>query len=323
MHQMFKNNKVLVTGGAGFIGTNLIKRLLGSGADIRATFHRQEPKGLSDKVDYIKADLKLEKDCQKVVQGIDYVFMCSAYSSGAEEIDATPLVHVTPNIVMTAFMLEAAYKAGVKKFLYMSSCVIYPLSDTPLKEERGHDDPLFDKYFLIGSMKRYGEKLCQAYSEKIKNPMPVVVVRPTSVYGPHESFDRRKSHVIPALIRKVVERHDPIEVWGNGTALKDFIFIDDLVEGMLLAMEKMNVFMPVNLGSGEQTSIRDIIDAIIRIDNYDNARIIFNPSKPVMLPKMLIDITRAKEVLDFKATTSVEEGLRKTVEWYRQNKTTD
>ena len=315
---MFNNSNVLVTGGTGFIGTNLIKKLLETGAIVKATFHRQEPTEFLDQVDYVRAELTKREDCQRVVQGSDYVFMCSAYALGAGKSEEEKLQHTTADIIMTDFMLEAAHRARVKKFLWISSCVMYPLSNTPLKEEQGHDNPLFDKYFIIGSAKRYGEKLCQKYAEKTVNPMPVVVVRPTSAYGPHENL--ATSHVIPALIRKVVERHNPVEVWGDGTAIKDLIFVDDLVEGMLLAMEKVNKFMPINLGSGKQTSIKEIIETIIKVDGYNGARIVFDTSRPTMLSKILIDVTRAKEILGFKARISLEEGLKKTIEWYRQNR---
>jgi len=315
---VFRNSKVLVTGGTGFIGTNLIKRLLETEAIVRATFHQQKPTEFLDRVNYVKAELTKEEDCRRVVQGSDYVFMCSAYALGAGKSEEEKVRHTTADIEMTALMLEAAHRARVKKFLWISSCTIYPLSDAPLKEEQGHANPLFEKYFIVGSTKRRGEKLCQEYAEKTTNPMPVVIVRPTSAYGPHENL--ATSHVIPALIRKVIERHDPVEVWGDGTAIKDLIFIDDLTRGMLLAMEKLDKFMPINLGSGEQTSIKEIIETVIQIDGYNNARIVFDTSKPTMLPKMLVDVTRAKEVLGFKTTTSLEDGLRMTIEWYRQNK---
>jgi len=246
--------------------------------------------------------------------------MCASVSSGAAVIQKTPMIHVTPNDAMSAFMLKAAYEAGVKKFLFISSCTIYPLSDVPLKEEDDRNGPLFEKYYFVGTMKRYIEDLCRMYAEKISPPMPVVVVRPTSVYGPHDCFDWESSHVIPALVRKIVERHDPVEIWGDGTAIKDCIFVDDLVKGMLLAMKKISTFMPVNLGSGKQTSIREITETIIQVDNYHDARIVFNRSKPTMLPKMLIDVSRASDVLGFKAITNIEDGIRKTVEWYRQNR---
>lgn len=315
---MFKNSKILVTGGAGFIGTNLIKKLLEAGAVVKATFHEQKPTEFLDQVDYVKAELTRKEDCQKVVQGADYVFMCSAYALGAGKSEEEKLRHATADIIMTALMLEAAHRARVKKFLWISSCVIYPLSGTPLKEERGHDDPLFEQYFIIGSAKRRGEKLCQEYAEKTVNPMPVVVIRPTSAYGPHENL--ATSHVIPALISKVIKRHNPVEVWGDGTAIKDIIFIDDLIEGMLLAMEKIDKFIPINLGSGKQTSIKEIIETIIRVDGYHDAQIVFDASKPTMLPKILVDVTKAKEILGFETTTSLEEGLRKTIEWYRRSK---
>lgn len=314
---MFRNSRVLVTGGVGFIGTNLIKKLLQTGANIKATFHQQDPTEFLDQVDYVKTELTREEDCQKVVQGSDYVFMCSAYALGAGKSEEEKRRHASDDIKMSALMLEAAYKARVRKFLWTSSCAIYPLSDTPLKEEQGHDDPLFEKYLIVGSTKRRGEKLCQEYAEKINNSMPIVVVRPTSAYGPHENL--ATSHVIPSLIQKVIERRNPVEVWGDGTATKDLIFADDLAKGMLRAMERINKFMPINLGSGKQTSIREIIETIIKVDKFEDARIAFDPSKPTTLPKMLVDVTRAKEILGFKAMTSVEEGLKKTIQWFRQN----
>lgn len=317
---MFSDKKVLVAGSTGFIGVNVVNQLLRVGANVRVTLHKKNPLTSDFRVEYLKADLSRWEDCQKAVEDIDYVFMCASVSSGAAVIQETPMVHVTPNDAMNAFMLKAAYEAKVKKFLFISSCTIYPLSDRPLKEHEDRSGPLFEKYYFVGTMKRYVEDLCRMYAEKIKNPMPIVVVRPTSVYGPHDDFDWKSSHVIPALIRKAVERHNPIEVWGDGTAIKDLIYIDDLVEGMFLAMEKLETFTPLNIGSGLQISIKEILDSILRADSYENAKINFDVSKPTMLPKMLIDVSLAKKIIGFEARISPQEGLKRTIEWYRRTR---
>jgi len=317
---MFSNKKVLVTGGAGFIGVNVINRLLIDGARIRATLHRKDPVILDSGIEYVRTDLSKWGNCQKAVEDMDYVFMCASVSSGAAVIQETPLVHVTPNDAMNAFMLKAAYEARIKKFLFISSCTVYPPSDHPLRENEDRNGPLFEKYYFVGTMKRYIEDLCRMYSEKIKNPMPIVVIRPTSVYGPYDDFGWESSHVIPALIRKVAERHDPVEVWGDGTAIKDIVYIDDLTEGMFLAMEKMETFTPLNVGSGRQISIKEILDIVLSADNYENAGISFDTSKPTMLSKMLIDVSLAKKTIGFEAKVTPPEGLKRTMKWYRQNR---
>ncbi len=319
MFKMFKDKKILVAGGAGFIGTNLIKRFLALGADnIRATSHRKEPTILNKRVEYMKCDLTKKEDCQKVVKGVDYVFMCAANTSGAGVMENTPLVHVTPNVLMNTLVLEASYEAKVKKFLYFSTNAVYPITDYPVKEEEMMKGDLFEKYFCVGWMKRFTEILCEMYATKIKNPMKVVVVRPANTYGPYDDFEWETSHVIPALIRKAVERHEPIEVWGDGNDIKDFIYIEDLVEGVLLAMEKIETFDPVNIATGKPCTIKEVLNAILIADNYQDAKIVFNSSKPTMIPKRLIDTSKAKKLLGFEAKTSLIDGIKRTVEWYRK-----
>jgi len=316
---MFKDKKILVGGGAGFIGTNLIKRFLALGADnIRATIHKKEPTILNKRIEYMKCDLTKKEDCQKVVKGVDYVFMCAANTSGAAVMEKTPLVHVTPNVLMNSLMLEAAYEAKIKKFLWFSSNSVYPVTDYPVKEEEMMKGDLFEKYFCVGWMKRFIEILCEMYATKIKNPMKVVVVRPANIYGPYDDFEWETSHVIPALIRKAVERHKPIEVWGDGNDIKDFIYIEDLVEGVLLAMEKIETFDPVNIATGKPCTIKEVLNAILIADNYQDAKIVFNSSKPTMIPKRLIDTSKAKKLLGLEAKTSLIDGIKRTVEWYRK-----
>lgn len=316
MNQFFKKKKVLVTGGAGFIGTNLILKLLLTGAKIYASFHNKLPQIKSTKINYIKADLTKTTDCKKVVKDIDLVFMCAAVTSGAAVIEKTPLVHVTPNVIMNSLMLEAAQKAGVKKFLFLSSNTVYPLMDFPVKETDVNYN-LFEKYFPVAWMKIFTEKMCEMYATKIKNPMTTIVIRPGNVYGPYDDFDWQSSHVIPALIRKAVERQHPLEVWGTGYDIKDFIYVEDLVEGLILAMEKINQFDQINIGGGKPITLRQVLKEILRADNFKNPKIIFNRSKPTMIPVRLININKARKILDFTPKTSLKTGIRKTVEWYK------
>ncbi|MFC1594561.1 NAD-dependent epimerase/dehydratase family protein [Candidatus Omnitrophota bacterium] len=315
---MFKNKKILVAGGAGFVGVNLIGRLLELGADVRATLH-SKPAVLNDsRISYIQCDLTKSEDCARAVKGVQLVFMAAANTSGAAVMAKTPLVHVTPNVIMNTLLLDAAYQEGVEKFLFISSNTVYPSTDYPVQEDEMLRGELFEKYFCVGWMKRFTEILCQMYAEKIKNPMSTVVVRPANIFGPYDDFEWETSHVIPALIRKVVERHDPIEVWGDGSDIKDLIFIDDFIQGMLLAMEKIDTFDPINIGTGRPMSIQEALQAILKVDDYRDAKIAFNASKPTMIPKRLIDVSKAKKLLGFQAKTSFEEGAQKTIQWYRQ-----
>jgi len=313
---MYKGANVLVTGGAGFIGTNLIKRLKDLGSNVRATWHKKRPIIEDRKVEYIQCDLQKPDDCAKVCQGIEYVFLCAANTSGAAVMEKTPLVHLTPNILMNSLMLEAAYAAGVRKTLFISSNTVYPVTEHPVKENEV-TNLFYEKYFIVAWMKRFTEIMCEMYSTKIKKPMKTVVVRPANSFGPYSDFEWETSHVLPAMIRRVVERHDPIKVWGDGKDIKDFIFVEDLVEGLLAAMEKIDGFDPINIASGNQYVLRDILKTIIEIDGYKNAKIEYDSTKPTMIPKRLIDPSKAKEKLGFVAKTPIEEGLKKTISWYR------
>lgn len=315
----FKDKKVLVAGGTGFVGINLINRLLPLGARIRATIHRKEPVVIDDRIEYIRCDLTKMEDCQKAVAGMDYVFLCAANTSGAAVMTKTPMIHVTPNLLINSQMLEATYFAKVKKFLWLSSTTGYPpTGDRPVKEEEMFDGEPYEKYFFVGWMKRFTEILCQMYSKKLKEPMTTVVLRPTNIYGEYDDFEFETSHVLPALIRRVVERHDPIVVWGSGDDVRDLIYIDDLIDAMLLAMEKIESYNPINIGLGKAYSIKEILPMILEIDGYTDAKIKFDTSKPSMIPIRLIDMTKAKTILGFTPKTELKDGIKKTTKWYRK-----
>ncbi|MBI4398006.1 MAG: NAD-dependent epimerase/dehydratase family protein [Candidatus Omnitrophica bacterium] len=315
---MFNNSRVLVTGGAGFIGTSLIARLLNENCHIRATVHQTQPRIHDSRIEYVSADLTQKEDCIRVTQGMDYVFMCAAVTSGALAINATPLIHVTPNVVMNAYMLEASYNQKVKKFLFISSSAAYPpTGNRPVREEEMFGEDPYPVYYFSGWMKRYSEILCKTYAEKINPPMSVVVIRPSNAYGPYDKFDFRTSHVTAALIRKVIERQNPLVVWGTGNDVRDLIYIDDLVGGMLLAFRTSEKYLTVNIASGLVISVKELVNEILALDNYFDADIEYDSSKPSTIPQRQIDTSYAKKILGFQAKTPLTQGLRKTIDWYR------
>ena len=318
MSTIFHQKKILIAGGTGFVGINLINRMLSLGANVRATIHRKAPVIVDERIDYVPCDLLAMEDCRKVVAGMDYVFMCAANTSGAAVIAATPLVHVTPNIMMNAQIMEAAYFAKVKKFVFLSSNAAYPPSDRRYvaEQEMFNADP-HDIYFGVAWMKRYTEILCRMYSQKLKTTMPSLVVRPSNIYGPQDDFDPATSHVMAATIRKVVERQNPLKVWGTGDDVRDLIYIDDFIDGLLLAAEKVNTYDPFNIAFGKGYSIKQLLEMLMEIEGCRDLKIEYDPSKPSMIPIRLIDVSKAQRDLGFQAQTDVREGMIKTIKWYK------
>ncbi len=314
----FAGKKVLVAGAAGFIGTNLALRLAALGAKLRLTVHTKPLQAQLAGAESVNVDLRRPEDCARAVEGMDFVFICSAYTTGAAEIRNKPLVHVTPNVLINTLLLEAAYQARVAKVCFISSAAAYPSTGTrPVTEpEMFNGDPI-DVYFPAGWMKRYAEVLCRTYAEKISPPMPAVVVRGSNVYGPYDKFDFAVSHVTAALIRRVVERQSPLEVWGTGEDIRDLIYIDDFVDGMLAAFSADLPYLAVNLCAGRGYSVKQILQTILEVDGFRDADVKFNPSRPSTAPIRLVDNRLARDMLGFEAKTGLAEGLGRTLQWYR------
>ena len=317
---LFKNIKILVAGATGLIGSHLLVRLLDEGALVRATLHKKDPVILDPRIEYIRCDLTNGADCRRAVDGIQHVHLCAANSSGAGMISSSPMIHVTPNILINSQMLEAAYEAGVEKFIWLGSTIAYPNSDQPMKEDQLMNEEPFDKYYYAGWAKRFMEILCRMYGEKLPRPMTTIVLRPTNVYGPMDDFEFATSHVIPALIRKSIERWEPIEVWGDGSEVRDAIYVDDMVEAMVLAAVKINKYEAINIGLGKGYSVRELLSLITELDGFEKADIKYDPSKPTMIPVRLIDTSKAESLLGFRASIDIREGLGRTIEWYRENR---
>lgn len=309
-------DRILIAGSSGFVGSNLLKRLIDSKKTIRATYHIKQPQIQDPNVEYVQCDLTDSQQCHEVCKNVDTVFMCAANTSGAAVIEQTPLAHVTPNVLMNTLMLEAAYNNRVNKFVFLSSNTVYPNTTWPADED-SVNNTFFYKYFCVAWMKRFSEILCQMYSKHIKTPMQTIVVRPGNIYGEYDDFEFATAHVIPSLIRKIVERHDPLEVWGDGKDVKDFIYIDDFIDGLMLLVSNTPDVEAINIAGGQSYSIRDIVSTLCKIQNW-TPNIMYDDSKPTMIPFRAIDINLARKLIGFEPKTSLEDGLRNTVQWYKK-----
>ncbi len=314
---------VLVTGGAGFIGTNVIARLRSEGARVRATVHRSQPGKVDPTVEYVTTDLTRPEDCARAVDGVDYVFHCAANTSGAAVMVKTPLVHVTPNVVMNAQLLDAAHAAGVTRFLFISSGAAYPPTDErPVEEGEMFAGEPYPTYHPVAWMKRYAEILCETYARRVRPAMSTVVVRPSNVYGPHDKFDFATSHVTAALLRRVVERHDPLEVWGTGEDVRDLLYVDDFIEGLMRAFADPEDYLAINIASGQGHAVREVLETLLVVDGFEDADVRFDPSRPSTIPVRLMSTTMARDRLAFEPRISLPDGLARTIAWYRAQQQT-
>lgn len=313
-----RGKRILVTGATGLVGTHLVARLAAAGVPLRATVHRRAPERALPGVEYVPADLQDAGSCARVVAGMDLVYHCAANSQGAAVICTSPLDHVTPNVVMNARLLEAAWRAGVQRFVWIGSSTGYPdAGDRAVREEELLEGEPHPSYFWVGWMKRYTEILCRGYREHLPRPMATVVLRATNLYGEHDDFDPERSHVLPALVRKVVERQVPVEVWGTGEDRRDLLYVGDFVEALLAAAGAPAGGGALNVGSGTLVSVRELLDLLLSLDGYRDARVVLNPGRPSTIPVRAVDVSRASEVLGWVPRTSLAEGLARTIAWYR------
>lgn len=315
--QTFKDKHVLVAGASGFIGTSLVKKLLMLGATVSGTYYKNKKFFRHPNCNYIQANLEDKDSAFEVTKGVDYVFMCAANTSGAAIMDKTPLIHLTPNVIMNSRILEAAYSNDVKKFCFISSNTVYPLTDSPVSEADVSYE-FFQKYQIVGWMKLFSEKMCKMYSESIEHPMDTLIVRPGNIYGPFDKFDRNKSKVIAALVRRAVEREDPFVVWGDGNDIKDFIYIDDFINGVVESFTHFGGGEEVNIASGREVTIKEIINMIFELEELHDVELRFDITKPSMIPKRLINIDKLQQHTGFNPQIEMRDGLSRTIDWYKQ-----
>lgn len=314
----YKGKNVLVAGGAGMIGQSLVKKLLEQGAHVRATQFKSRKIILSDKnLEIVNCDLRDEEQSAKVFKDMDMVFLAAAKVGGAKLIREAPSSLIMYNLELHARLINLAAKMKLQKCTFVSSSYVYPDTGKPNVESEGFQgDPWIPVNYGLGWIKRYLETLCKHFHMESKTDY--AIVRPTAIYGPHDHYNVEESHAVPALIMKAVARMDPFEVWGNGEEVRCFTYVDDLADGMMLATEKYAVAEALNICPKETNTIKDVVGAILEHLDF-HPKVVFNSNKPSTIPYKVSDPLRARELIKWEAKISLKEGLKRTIDWYRDS----
>lgn len=318
-----KNSRILITGGSGLVGQNLTERLLREGyTDLRVNLHIRGVRKVQDeRVNYTYHDLQTYDGCKIATVDVDVVVHAAASTSNAVDTVVDPLAHVTPNVAMNNFLIDAAWRNNVQHYIFISSNTVYPpKGDEPVVETDFLFDDPYPVYFPVGWMKRYAEVQCELYGKYLPRKMKSTVIRPANLFGPHDKYDFNKCHVTPATIRKVADRMNPIPVWGDGSELRDLLYIEDFVEALQIVIEKeTEMFEVYNVGSNKVYSVLEVLEKMKEIAQHD-APTEFISGKPSMIPTRKIDSNKIKNKLGWEAKTSLEDGLLSAYQWYLENK---
>jgi GDP-L-fucose synthase len=296
-----------VTGGAGFLGSRLVRMLEGLGPEEILIPRSRDH------------DLRRRDECRAVVKGVDVVIHLAAQVGGIGFNRDAPGDLFFSNLMMGTQLMEEARLAGVDKFVGVGTICSYPKhTPTPFNEVdlwKGYPEETNAPYGLSKIM-----LLVQGQAYRKQYGFESIYLMPTNLYGPGDNFDPESSHVIPALIKKVLdamdEGQDKVVVWGTGSATRDFLYVDDAAAGILNATEQYDGEEPLNLGSGQEISIKELAELIVELCGFEG-NLVWDASKPDGQPRRMIDSTRAREAFGFVADTSFRGGLRNTIDWYR------
>ncbi|MBE9006553.1 GDP-L-fucose synthase [Fortiea sp. LEGE XX443] len=306
-----KNKRILVTGGAGFLGRQVIDQLCKNGADnAKITVPRSRD-----------CDIRVWENCQRAVDQQDIIIHLAAHVGGIGLNREKPAELFYDNLIMGTQLIHAAHQAGVEKFVCVGTICAYPkFTPVPFKEDdlwNGYPEETNAPY---GVAKK--ALLVQMQSYRQQYGFNGIYLLPVNLYGPEDNFDTRSSHVIPALIRKVheaqIKGEKQLPVWGDGSPTREFLYSEDAARGIVMGTQLYNDFEPVNLGTGYEISIRDLINLICELMEYDG-EIVWETDKPNGQPRRCLDTERAKQAFGFTAQVSFEQGLKNTINWYRQN----
>lgn len=302
------NQKILLTGGNGFLGQNVKKQLISAGVspeNIYSPTHEE-------------IDFTDQAQIKKALQGIDVVIHLAAKVGGIGFNREKPGELYYDNIIMGTLLMEESRKAGVKKFVAIGTVCAYPkFTPVPFKESdlwTGYPEETNAPYGLAKKM-----LLVQAQAYRQQYGFNAIYLLPVNLYGPGDNFDPSSSHVIPALIKKSIEAKESgsptMDVWGTGSASREFLYVDDAAKAIVMATDKYNGSEPVNLGSGMEITIKELVETINEIVGYEG-KVVWDSTKPDGQPRRCLDTSRAEKEFGFKASTDFKTGLKNTISWY-------
>ena len=307
----WKNKRILLTGGAGFLGSHILQNL---------TQKRNVPKHNIIVPNSKNQDLRKPENCKKLAENTDIIIHLAARVGGIGFNQKNPGTLFYDNITMGTQLMEAARLAGTEKFVQIGTVCSYPKhTPTPFKEENlwnGYPEETNAPY---GIAKKALLVMAQAYRQQYG--MNIIYLLPVNLYGPKDNFNLETSHVIPALIRKFTKatekREKQVTAWGTGKPSREFLYVEDAAEGILLATEEYDKPEPVNLGTGKEITIKDLTNLIAELTGFQG-EIIWDKTRPDGQPRRCLDVGRAKREFGFKAETDLAAGLKKTIEWYKK-----
>jgi GDP-L-fucose synthase len=303
----WKTKKILVTGGNGFLGSSVVRSLKELNPALLVT-----PSSSS-------CDLRLKENCENITKDIDIVFHIAAHVGGIGLNKEKPGELFYDNLLMGTYLMDEARKNGVEKFISLGTMCSYPkITPQPIKEEflwDGYPEDVTSAYGLAKKM-----QIVQSLAYKQQYDFNSITVFVTNLYGHYDNFIGTNSHVIPAMIEKFWNAKKNnlsfVELWGDGTPTRDFLYVDDAADGLILAAEKYEDTLPLNLGSGNEITIKKLAFLIMKLLNLD-LEIKWNSTMPNGQSKRCVSIEKAKNTINFNPKTSLEEGLKATIDWYK------
>lgn len=314
----WKDKRVIVTGGGGFLGSFVVEKLKERGAtDIFIPRKKDYDLTQREAIERLYVDAIKGVDPKNVV-----IIHLAANVGGIGANREHPAEFFYDNMIMGVELMHQAYKHGVGKFVATGTVCAYPkFTPVPFKEDAiwdGYPEETNAPYGLAKKM-----MLVQAQTYRQQYGFNAIYLLPVNLYGPRDNFNLQTSHVIPALIRKAVEAGErgdkELPAWGDGSPTREFLYVEDAADGIITAAEKYNGDLPVNLGSGYEISIKDLTEMVAKLTNFQG-KIVWQTDKPNGQPRRGLDVSRAKELFNWSAQVSFEEGMRRTIEWFKANR---